>query len=102
MIIVKNGKTQLKGSAVELVGEVYSILASPELLKLVTDYKDGMEQIKEASKELLELGKLVGANKESCEATKLIEARLDVGNFLVKTVMEAITIGESIKNANRV
>lgn len=102
MISIKNGKTQLKGSTRELLGEVFGMLASPELLKIVMDYKEGTEKLKEATKDLLEMGKLIGANKESCEATKLIEAQLEVGDFLLKTVMEAINIGESLKNVNRV
>lgn len=102
MISVKNGKTQLKGSTRELLGEVFGMLASPELLKIVMEYKDGMEKLKEATKELLEMGKLIGADKESCEATKLIETQLEIGDFLIKTVMEAINIGESLKNVNRV
>ena len=102
MISVKKGKTQIKGSSMEIVGDVFGMLASPDLLKIVMEYKDRTEKIKEASKDLLEIGKLVGANKESCEATKIIEAQLGVSDFLLKTVMEAINIGESLKNVNRV
>lgn len=102
MISIKNGRTQLKGSTRELLGEVFGMLASPDLLKIVMDYKEGVEKLKEATKDLLEMGKLIGADKESCEATKLLEAQLEVGDFLIKTVMEAISIGESLKNVNRV
>ena len=102
MISIKNGRIQLKGSTRELLGEVFGMLASPDLLKIVMDYKEGMGKLKEATKDLLEMGKLIGENKESCEATKLIEAQLEISDFLIKTVMEAITIEESLKNVNRV
>jgi len=102
MISVKKGKTQLKGSSRELVGEIFGVLASPDLLKIIMEYKDRTEKIKEASKDLLEIGKVIGADKESCEATKIIEAQLEISDFLIKAVMEAINIGESLKNVNRV
>ena len=75
MISIKNGRTQLKGSTRELLGEVFGMLASPDLLKIVMEYKEGVEKLKEATKDLLEMGKLIGSNKESCEATKLIEVQ---------------------------
>lgn len=102
MIIIKNGRTQLKGSTRELLGEVFGMLASPKLLKIIMDHKEMIEKLKEVSKDLLEMGKLIGADKESCEATKLIEVQLEISDFLLKTVMEAINIGESLKNVNRV
>lgn len=102
MISVKKGKTQIKGSTMEIVGDVFGMLASPDLLKVVMEYKERTETIKANSKDLLEIGKLIGANKESCEAAKIIEAQLGISDFLIKTVMEAISIGESLKNVNRV
>ena len=102
MISIKNGETQLKGSASEIVGDFFGMLASPNLLKIVMEYKERTETIKANLKDLLEIGKLIGANKESCEATKIIEVQLEVCDFLIKTVMEAISIGESLKNVNRV
>ena len=102
MISIKKEKIQLKGSTRELLGEVFGMLASPNLLKIVMDYKEGVEKLKEATKDLLEIGKVIGADKESCEVTKIIEAQLEVSDFLIKTVMEAITIGERLKNVNRV
>lgn len=102
MISAKKGKTQLKGSVSEIVGDFFGMLASPNLLKVVMDYKEMTEKIKEASKDLLEIGKIIGADKESCEVAKIIESQLSVSDFLIKTIMEAISIGESLKNVNRV
>ena len=102
MISVKKGKTQLKGLSREIVSELFGMLASPNILKIVMDYKEMTEKIKEASKDLLEIGKIIGANKESCEVAKRIEAQLEVSDFLIKTIMEAINTGERLTNANRV
>lgn len=102
MIRVNKGKTQINGSANTIIGEVFGMLASPNLLKVVMEYKEGTEKLKEATKDLLEISNLIGANKESCEAAKIIESQLEVSDFLIKTIMEAISIGESLKNVNRV
>lgn len=92
MINVKYNKVKMTGRSDELMGEIFAILADPQVLKASLEFKDAVEALDKTANFAAGLGKLLGETEEGSKLVKRFKMRKELANFLTNTIIEALRL----------
>lgn len=97
MINIKDSKVKITGKSDEIMSEIFSILADPQILKVSLEYKDAVEGLDKVASSAAELGKVLGETEKGTKLINHFKLKKEIANFLTTTIMEALRLGEGIR-----